>query len=84
MIFVENMNFTYKHLFCCNHTCYCVGMVSVMSASCYVMSVSCCQSISSMYIRDLIPQNSTVLGKAVPIAGMWCSHNFQATVMPAG
>ena len=23
------INFIYKRLFCCNHTCYCVGMVSV-------------------------------------------------------
>ena len=35
MKFMFNINFIYVlfHLFCCNHTCYCVGMVSVMSAS---------------------------------------------------
>ena len=27
-------------LFCCNLTCYCVNMVSVMSASRYIMSAS--------------------------------------------
>ena len=26
-----------NHLFSCNHTCYCVGVVSVKSISCYVM-----------------------------------------------
>ena len=36
---------------CCNsHTCYCVGMVSVTSASRY-------QSRPWMYIRGLIPRN---------------------------
>ena len=27
-----------SHLFCCNHTCYCVNMVSVTSASRYITS----------------------------------------------
>ena len=39
-----------KRLFCCNHTCYRVGMVSVTSSSRY-------QSRSLMYIRGLIPRN---------------------------
>ena len=58
-------------LFCCNHTCYCVSMVSVTSAFRYVTSASHyhprCQSRSSMYIRGLIPRNFAVLAEAVPI-----------------
>ena len=57
-------------LFCCNHTCYCVNMVSVMSASHYLKSVSWnhsrYQSRSSMYSRGLIPQNFAELA-LVPI-----------------
>ena len=30
----------YSGLFCCNHTCYCVAMVSVTSASRYITSAS--------------------------------------------
>ena len=63
----KNINFIYNHLFCCNHTCYCVGMVSVMSLSRYVTSASRYQSRSSMYIQYLIPQNSTELAKAFSI-----------------
>ena len=39
--FIEkiNINFIYNRLFCCNHTCYCVGMISVTSVSSYVTSV---------------------------------------------
>ena len=44
-------------LFCCNYTCYCVGMVSVTSASRYVTSASRYQSRSSMYIRGLVPRD---------------------------
>ena len=47
----------FNRLFCCNHTCYCAGMVSVTSASHYVTSASHYQSRSSMYIRGLIPRN---------------------------
>ena len=36
-----------NRFFHCNQTCYCVGMVSVTSASCY----------QSMYITRLIPRN---------------------------
>ena len=46
MFIVECCN----HLFSCNHTCHCVGMVSVTSASHY-------QSRPSMYILDPIPRN---------------------------
>ena len=46
-------------------------MVSVTSASCYIMSAShyhlCYQSRSSMYILGLIPSNFAELAKAVPI-----------------
>ena len=42
-------------------------MASVTSASRNVMSMSHYQSRSSMYIRDLIPRNSTELAKAVLI-----------------
>ena len=46
-------------------SCYCVDMVSVTSASRY-------QSKSSMYIRGLIPGNSTELAEAVPNAAHTC------------
>ena len=42
---------------CCNHICYCVGMVSVTSMSRYVTSSSRYQSGSSIYIRGLISWN---------------------------
>ena len=55
----------------CNHTCYCVNMVSVTSASRYITSASCYhpryQSRSSMYIRGLIPRNFAELAEVVPI-----------------
>ena len=73
------INFIYNHLFCCNHTCYCVNIVSLMSASRYTMSVSCYhpsyQSRSSMYIHGLIPQNSTELAEAVLIGTCSYSHS---------
>ena len=50
----KNIKFRYSRMFCCSHTCYCVGMVSVMPASCYVMSAS---HYISMYILGLIPWN---------------------------
>ena len=49
--------FIYNCLFCCNHTWYCVGMVSVTSESRYVTTVSRYQSRSAMYIRGLILGN---------------------------
>ena len=33
---LKSINSIYSRLFCCNHTCYCVGMVAVTSASGYV------------------------------------------------
>ena len=60
-----------SRLFCCNHTCYCVNMVSVMSASCYITSASHYhlgyQSRSSMYICGLFTRNFAKLAEAVPI-----------------
>ena len=53
----KHINFIYNRLFCCNHTCFCVCMVSVTSASRYVTSASRYQSRSSMYTRGLIPLN---------------------------
>ena len=60
-----------SRLFCCNHTCYCVNMDSVTSASRYVTSASSYhpryQSRSLMYIRGLIPRNFAELAESVPI-----------------
>ena len=65
-----------SRLFCCNHTCYCVNMVSVTSASRYITSASRyhprSQSRSSMYIRGLIPRNFAELAEADPIAEAQC------------
>ena len=55
----KNINFIYNHLFCCNHTCYCVGMVSVTSVSRYVTS-------ARRYHVDPW-SDSTELAEAVPI-----------------
>ena len=67
----KHINFIYNRLFYCNHTCYCVNIVSVTSASCYITSASRYhqryQSRSSMYICGLISRNSTVLADTVPI-----------------
>ena len=48
-------------------TIYCIGIVSVTSASRYLTSTSRYQSRPSMYIRGLIPQNSMELAEAVQI-----------------
>ena len=64
-------NFIYNRLFCCNHICYCVNMVSVTSASRYKVSASLYfpryQRRSSMYMRGLIPGNFAELAKEVVI-----------------
>ena len=39
-ILLKKNNFIYNHLFCCNHTRYCVNMVSVTSASRYITPAS--------------------------------------------
>ena len=66
IFYLKNINFIYNRLFCCNHTCYCVGMVSVESASHY-------QSRSLMYIQGMILHNSMELAETVQIAhgGRW-------------
>ena len=60
-----------KRLFCCNHTCFCVSMVSATSASRYITSATRYhpryQSKSSMYIRGMIPRNFAELAEAAPI-----------------
>ena len=58
-------------LFCCNHNCYCVNMVSVTSSSRNITSASFYhpyyQSRSSMYMCGLIAWTFTELADAVPI-----------------
>ena len=60
-----------NRLFCCNHTCYCVNMILVTSASRYITPASRYhpryQSRSSMYICGLIQRNVEELAEAVPI-----------------
>ena len=56
------MYFSIKYRYS-NHTCYCVNMVSVTSASLYHPGY---QSRSSMYIRGPIPWNFAELAEAVP------------------
>ena len=60
-----------SRLFCCNHTYYCVNMVSVTSVSRYITSASRNhprdQRRSSMYIRGLNPRNFAEIAEAVPI-----------------
>ena len=51
-------------LFSYNHTCFCVNMVSVTSASRYHPHY---QSRSSMYIRGLILRNFAEFAEAAPI-----------------
>ena len=59
----HNLHKNNRCLFCCNRTCYWVGMVFVTSASRTVTSMSRYQSRSSMYIRGLIPRNFTKLAE---------------------
>ena len=61
-------------LFCCNHTCYCVKMVSVTSASHYITSPSRYIMSASRYHPHyksrssiLIPWNFGELGETVPV-----------------
>ena len=65
-----------SRLFCYNHTCYCVNMVSVMSVSRFITSASRYhphyRRRSSMYIPSLIPRNFMELAEAVPI-----DHQFE-------
>ena len=68
----QNINFIYKRLFCCIYICYCVSMVSLASAPCYITTALRYhlryQSRSLMYIRGLIPRNFEETAEAVPIS----------------
>ena len=79
--FIEKYKRHLSCLFCCNHSCYCVNMVSVTPVTLYITSVSRYitpasryhpryQSRSSMYIRGLIPWNFAELAEAVPIGNL--------------
>ena len=49
----KNINFIYNRLFCCNHTCYSVGMVAVTSESHNVTSASRYQKqILNVHLRS--------------------------------
>ena len=63
--FIEkNINFIHKRLICWDHTCYCVNMVSVTSASHYITSASRYHPHRySMYIRGQIPRNFAEIGR---------------------
>ena len=81
-----------SRLFGCNHTCYCINIASVTSASRHITSASRYhspyQSRSSMYSRGLIPGNVAELAEAVPndiltsfkIATRTSCYIFQKTV----
>ena len=71
----------YNRLFCCNHTCYCVGIVTVTIASRSVTSASRCESRFSMCIRGLIPWNSTELAEAVPIGRNICADSPRPSLL---
>ena len=60
-----------SHLFCCDHTCYCVNMVSVTSASHYHPHY---QIRSSMYICGLMPRNLAEIGRG-SLEWLWPSVN---------
>ena len=59
----KHINFNYNRLFCYNHTCHCVNMVSVTSASRYMYITSASryhpsyQSRSSMLISGFGRKN---------------------------
>ena len=72
----KNINFISNRLYLLqSHFFYCVGIVSVTPASRYVTSASRYQSRSSMYIRGLIPRNSTEKDEAVSI-GILSTHSL--------
>ena len=76
----NNIIFFYNRLFFCSHTCYCVKVVSVTSASRNITSASLYHphypSRSSMYIRGLIPRNYAESAKAVPIGYHTCTSRI--------
>ena len=69
-ILLNNINFIYTPFVLLQSHLLCVGMVSVTSASRY-------QSRFSMYIRGLIPRNSTELVEAVPKASIPCNASWK-------
>ena len=79
---IKPINFISNHLFCWNHTCYCVGKVSVTSASSFVTPASRYQSRFSMNIQVLNLRNSTELAEAVPIASSEGSDETVCKHMP--
>ena len=54
-----------SRLFCCNHTCYCVNLVSETSASRYYLRY---KSRYWMYILGLIPWSFAKFAEAVQIS----------------
>ena len=66
-ILLKKLKLYLSGLFCINHTCYCVNMVSLTSASRYHL---CYQRRSSMYICGLIPLNFADPAEVVPIAAV--------------
>ena len=80
-ILLKKQQLHLSRLFCCNHTCYCVYIVSVTSAPRYITPASRYhpryQSRSSMYIRGLIPRIFAELAEVVPInAGPEAFHLY--------
>ena len=61
IVLKKKLHSMYNLFFGCNPTCYFGGMVSSTAASGY-------QFRSLVYIRGLIPRNSSELAEAVPIA----------------
>ena len=63
-ILLKKHKLHFSRFFCCNYTCYCVNMVSVVSASRYHLRY---QKRSSIHICGLIPRNFGEFAEAVPI-----------------
>ena len=84
MFFEKKHKLHLSHTFCCNHTCYCVKMVSVTSALRYITSAlryhPLYQSRSSMYIPGLIAWNFTELAETVQIADKTCFLGFRRPI----
>ena len=64
-----NIHLIYNHFLCCNHTCYCVGMVYATSVSCYVTAALRYQS-RSLDVHQM--SDSTELAEAVQIRDSQC------------
>ena len=79
-ILLKNNKLHFSRLCCCNHTCYCVNMISVTSTSRYHPRY---QSLSSMYIRGLVPRNFGELAEAVPIGVNCICWTLSVVLKPA-